>query len=96
MKMLLIVCPESRRERVRKLVAAHDVHAYSEIGRVTGEGLTGKKFGDAVWPGESVLLFTVVRDEKRDELMAALRECEKDLYPEEGMAAFVLSVEEVL
>jgi len=96
MKMLLIVCPESRKQNVRELVEKHDVHAYSEIGRVTGEGLTGKKFGDKVWPGESVILFTVIPDAKRDELLAALRQCEESLYPEEGMAAFVLPVEEVL
>jgi hypothetical protein len=43
-----------------------------------------------------VLLFTVVTDEKKDELVAALKECRKSLFPGEGMKAFVLPAEEAL
>ena len=46
MKMLMIVCPENRREEVRALIAQHDVHSYSEIPNVLGEGKTGKRKAD--------------------------------------------------
>ena len=58
------------------------------------EGVTGKRLGTHVWPGKSVLMFTVVTDEKKDELVAALKECQKTLFPGEGMKAFVLPAEE--
>ena len=42
------------------------------------------------------IVFTVVSDEKKDELVAALKECQKNLFPGEGMKAFVLPAEEAL
>ena len=96
MKMLMIVCPERNVEDIRDLIAAYDVHSYSELHDVTGEGEKGKRFGTRVWPGKSIIIFTVVPEQKKDELIAALKECEKRLLPEESMRAFVLPVEEIL
>lgn len=72
------------------------VRSFTELPQVIGEGVTGKRLGTHVWPGKSVLMFTVVSDEKKDELVAALRECQKNLFPGEGMKAFVLPAEEAL
>ena len=96
MKMLMIVCPEGRRDDMRALIARHDVHAYSEIENVTGEGETGKKLGSRVFPDRSALIFTVVSEEKEHELVSALRHCAAELYPGEGMSAFVLPAEKVI
>jgi hypothetical protein len=96
MKMLMVVCPQARQGDVQALIAKHGVHAYSEFQHVRGEGKTGKHFGTHVWPEESVLIFTVVPDEKKDELVAALRQCATQLYPDEGLRAFVLPVEEAV
>ena len=96
MKMLMVICPESRQADIRALIGQHDVHAYSEVSQVVGEGVTGKRLGTQTWPGRSSLLFTVIPDDKREALLAALRECRDSLYPGEGMKAFVLPVEEAL
>lgn len=96
MKMLMVICPESRQADIRALIGQHDVRAYSEVAQVVGEGITGKRLGTQVWPGRSILLFTVIPDDKREALLAALRECRDSLYPGEGMKAFVLPVEEAL
>lgn len=96
MKMLMIICPERNAEDIRDLIATYDVHSYSELHDVTGEGEKGKRFGTRVWPGKSIVIFTVVSEHKKDELITALKECEKRLLPEEGMHAFVLPVEEAL
>lgn len=96
MKMLMVICPEARRDQVAAMVEQHGVRAFTELPQVIGEGVTGKRLGSHVWPGKSVLLFTVVADEKTTELVAALKECQKGLYPGEGMKAFVLPAEEVL
>jgi len=96
MKMLMIVCPEKKVEDVRDLIASYDVHSYSELHDVTGEGEKGKRFGTRVWPGKSIIIFSIVPAQKKDELIQALKACEKDLMPEESMHAFVLPVEDVL
>ncbi len=93
MKMVMIVCPENRNEELRELISKHDIHAYTELKEVTGEGATGKKFGSRIWPEKSVLVFTVISNEKKDELVADLRKCSEELFPGEGMRAFVLPVE---
>lgn len=96
MKLLMVICPENRRAQVSAMVEKHGVHSFTELPEVIGEGRTGKRLGTHVWPGKSVLIFTVVSDEKKDELVAALRECQKTLFPGEGMKAFVLPAEEAL
>ena len=96
MKMLMIVCPEGREEEVRRLIARHDVHAYSELRDIAGEGETGLHMGTRVFPGSSAIIFTVVPTEKKGELLAALREFGKTLYASEGLRAFVLPVEEMI
>lgn len=96
MKMILIICPSRRQEEVRELVARHGVHAYSEIADILGEGERGKHLGTVVWPGVSVLIFTVIDEERKDELLSALSGYREQLYPDEGLRAFVLPVEEML
>jgi hypothetical protein len=77
------------------LIQAHGVHAYSEMRDVIGEGTTGPRMGTRVWPGASALIFTVIPEDKKDELAAALREKSKGFYPSEGLRIFVLPVEEM-
>ncbi len=96
MKLLMIICPEDRREQLIALVEKHGVRSFTELPQVVGEGATGKHLGTHVWPGQSALIFTVVTDEKKDELVDALRECRKTLFPGEGVKAFVLPAEEAV
>jgi hypothetical protein len=96
MKMLMIVCPKSRQDDVTQLLEGHGVHAYSEIPEIIGEGKTGKKLGTHAFPEKSSLVFTVVPEEKKLELVAALKHCATTLYPDEGMRAFVLPIESVV
>lgn len=96
MKLLMVICPEARRDQITAMVEKHGVHSFTELPQVVGEGVTGKHLGTQVWPGKSVLMFTVVSDGKKDELVVALKECQKNLFPGEGMKAFVLPAEEAL
>ncbi|MEI6970723.1 MAG: PG0541 family transporter-associated protein [bacterium] len=96
MKLLMVICPEGRRDQVVAMVEKHGVHSFTELPQVAGEGITGKHLGTQAWPGKSVLLFTVVTDEKKEELVTALRECQRKLFPGEGMKAFVLPAEEAI
>jgi hypothetical protein len=96
MKMLMIICPEQRRGEIRDLIRRHEVHAFSELKDITGEGETGVRMGTRIWPGTSSLIFTVVPDGKNEELLMALKKCSTELYPGEGLRAFVLPVEEAI
>jgi len=96
MKMLMIVCPKARQEDVTHLIESHGIYAYSEIPEIIGEGKTGKKFGTHAFPEKSSLIFTVIEESKEAELVIALKHCSTNLYPGEGMKAFVLPVESII
>jgi hypothetical protein len=96
MKMLLIICQETRQDELRSLITRHGVHAYSEVNNVLGEGKTGKKMGTQIWPEESILIFTVVEKDKAVELLSALRDFQKQLYKEEGFRVFALPAESLI
>lgn len=96
MKMVVAIVPEARREELRALIAKHNVHSYSEADNIYGEGATGKHFDTRVWPGKSIMVFAVLPRDRKENLLAALREYGKTLYPSEGLRAFVLPVEEIV
>jgi nitrogen regulatory protein PII len=96
MKMLMTICPEERRDEVTALVENHGVSSFTELPQVIGEGVTGKRLGTHVWPGKSMLMFTVVTEAKADELVAALRKFQKALLSGEGLKVFILPVQEAL
>ncbi len=95
MKLLMIICSEDRRDQVMAMVEQHGIRSFTELPQVIGAGVTGKRLDTHVWPGKSVLLFTVVTDEKKNELVASLQACRQSLFPGEGMKAFVLPAEEM-
>jgi len=96
MKMLIIICPDNRREDVHKVLRQHGVQGFSEMAGIKGEGKTGKHFGTHTWPMESVMLLAVVPDDQSRSLITAMKECSTRLFPEEGMRAFVMPVEEAI
>ncbi len=96
MKMVMIICPESRRGDVRNVLHQQGVDGFSEMTGVKGEGKTGKHLGTHAWPMESVMLLSVVQDDQARALMDAMKECSKRLFPEEGMRAFLMPVEEAV
>jgi hypothetical protein len=96
MKMLLIIGPRARHAELVTLIETAGVRAYTELTQVSGEGLTGKKLGTPEWPDRSTLLFSIVPDDRKAALSASLKKFKTTLYPEEGLRAFVLPVEEEL
>lgn len=96
MRMLMIICPKARQGEIAKLIEKQGVNAFSEIPEIIGEGKTGKKLGTHVFPDKSSLIFTVVPEDKEKALIAALKHCATQLFPDEGMKAFVLPVEMVV
>lgn len=96
MKMLLIIGPRERHEELIRLIETAGVQAYTELTQVRGEGSTGRKLGTPAWPDRSMLLFTIVPDDRRAVLSESLKKFKTLLYPEEGLRAYILPVEEEL
>ena len=90
MRLVMIMCPEGRRDQVAALVEQQGIQSVTELPWHAGKGINGERRGTGAQPDKSALLFTAVADEKKAELVAALRACEKNLFPGEGMKAFVL------
>ena len=65
MKLLMVICPEARRDQVMAMVEKHGVRSFTELPQVLGEGITGKRLGTHVWPGKSVLFSRSCRTTRR-------------------------------
>lgn len=96
MKMVVAVFPQDRESEFRQVMSMHGVHGYTEVGTVTGKGSTGKKFGTLAWPEKSTLIFAVVEDDAKNELVRAMKECQQRCYAAEGLWACVFAVEEMV
>ena len=96
MKMLMVICSEERQRDVRELIDRHDIHEYTELTNVLGAGETGVHLGTHTWPGKSVLIFTVLEDERVGTLVDVLKEFKATLMPGEGIRVFSLPAESVI
>jgi len=96
MRMIMVICSEARQKDVRELIDKHDIHAYTELVNVLGAGETGVHLNSHTWPGKSVLIFTVLKKAKAQELLKALKEFQGTLYEGEGLRAFVLPVQDAI
>jgi len=94
--MILIIGPREREPELIRLIETAGVRAYTELSQVRGEGVTGKKLGTADWPERETLLFTIVPDDRKAALLAAVQHFKAVLYPQEGLRIFILPVEEAL
>jgi len=96
MKMVLIICPESRIDQVRLLLDEHHLEGYTELSDVRGSGTTGKRLGTRAYPGSSCMVFVVAEGSKAEELIEALEGFCGRCSGAEGMRVVVLPVEKVI
>ncbi len=72
MKLLMIILDESVKDDVEAILDRHGVKGYSEIPMVLGEGLSGKKLASRLHPGANSIVFTIINDNKLDEIKVDL------------------------
>jgi nitrogen regulatory protein PII len=96
MKMVLIICPETRIDEVRRLLDEHHLEGYTELGDVRGAGSTGKRLGTRAYPGSSCMVFVVVEGSKVDDLVEALERFCSRCTGAEGVRVLVLPVERTI
>jgi nitrogen regulatory protein PII len=96
MKMVLVICPETRIDEVRRLLDEHHLEGYTELGDVRGAGTTGKRLGTRAYPGSSCMVFVVVERSKVDELVEAFERFCARCSEAEGTRVLVLPVEKTI
>ncbi len=72
MKMLLIVVNKSCRDQLEVLLKEAGVSGYTEVPEVLGMGRSGMRLGSGAFPRTSVLVFTVVPEDKVAEIRGGL------------------------
>ncbi|MCK4649075.1 transcriptional regulator [bacterium] len=97
MKMIFIVYNAAIKEEVMESLKAIGVENYTKWDRVLGKGpISGPHFDSDIWPGVNSMLAIAVEDEKKDKIMAKVRELKlKESIAKQGIRAFVLPLEEM-
>lgn len=98
MKMIFIVYNVAIEEEMMESLKEIGVENYTKWDRVLGKGpISGPHLDSDVWPGVNSMLAIAVEDEKKDEIMAKVRELKaKESLRKEGIVAFVLPLEEMI
>ncbi len=95
MKLLMLLCSTEIVEDVRRIIDRHEVHGFTEIPNLRGSGETGPHLGSRAFPGTISLIFTVLPQDKAQELIRAIRDCASRRPPGEGVRLFALDAEPV-
>ena len=97
MKMVLIVYNAAISEEVMEALQEIGVKNYTKWDRVLGKGpISGPHFDSDVWPGVNSMLAIAVEDEKKDKIMAKVKELKSnEAIAKEGIGAFILPLEEM-
>ena len=74
MQMLMIVVASSHKDRVEAALSERHVLGYTELPTVYGMGQTGMRLGSRAFPETSSIIFTVLENEKVDDLLRAIDE----------------------
>jgi len=97
MKLILLVLNQAIEDEVLKIFEDLGIRGYTKISDVYGQGSNKGEphLGTHVWPEINTLIFTVVLDEKVENLIKAIENL-NSRFEEEGLHAFVLNVEKMI
>jgi hypothetical protein len=93
MKLLLVIYSGADPRLVPALLDRHHAGGWTQLPPAHGVGSTGRREGTRAWPGDAALFFSVVPDERVEELLEALRSEAVRLGPGERLHAAVLPLE---
>jgi len=93
MKTIFIIHAGADEHRVPRLLEKHGAKGFTQIGRGTGAGATGRLEGTRAWPGHATLWLTITPSEDAEVLVQALRELKAHLEPGEHLHASVMDTE---
>jgi hypothetical protein len=94
MKLIALLYLEDDEAAVARLLKEHDVIAYSRLS-LEGHGGGARGWYGEVAPYASSMAFTLVPEEKADELLQAVRDCHDVSDPNHPIHALKVAVEEI-
>ena len=95
MKLIVLMFLDEDAPHVQKLMAAHEVTAYSEL-PVTGHGMGTAGWYGTVAPFKSRMLLAFVPLGKADELTSAISNCTGCTDPKRPIRAWQMNVEKAV
>jgi hypothetical protein len=95
-KTIFIIHAGSDEHRIPQLLEQHGARGYTQVGRGTGAGATGRLEGTRAWPGHATLWLTITPDDEADVLLQALRKLKTNLEPGEHLHASVMATEDFI
>jgi hypothetical protein len=93
MKLLLVIYSGADPRLVPVLLDRHHAGGWTRLPPAHGAGSTGRREGTRAWPGDASLFFSVVPDERIEELLGALRTEAARLSPGDRLHGAVLPLE---
>lgn len=78
---------------VPELLEHNGAQGYTELPRAHGAGSTGRREGTRAWPGNASIYFSVVPEDRAQELTALLRRRAKELPEAERLHVAVMPTE---
>jgi UDP-N-acetylglucosamine 2-epimerase len=94
MKRIEIVANKSIEENIVESFKQHQVSPfYTVIPVAHGEGKSGPRRGDHIWPEENVIFILYCSDEEADKAKESVRYL-KERFPDEGIKVFAIQAEE--
>ncbi|HEX6559231.1 MAG TPA: hypothetical protein VF021_07195 [Longimicrobiales bacterium] len=93
MKLLLVIYSGSDSRLVPDLFDEHHAGGYTQVGPAHGAGRTGKYEGSRAWPGDAFVYFSVVPQERVDDLTDALQQAAATVEAPERLHVAVLPTE---
>lgn len=93
MKTIFIIHAGANEHRIPHLLEQHGQPGYTQIGRGTGAGTTGRLEGTRAWPGHATLWLAITPDDQAEMLVAALRDMKAHLAAGEHLHASVMQTD---
>ena len=78
--LMIAICDQGVEPDVMPVLEAFGIKHYTKISDVSGVGETGRREGNAVWPGQNTVLLMAMPSEKVDPLIERLHAV-RDSYP---------------
>lgn len=97
MKLVMLVLNQALEDEVIKIFERLNIRGFTQIKDVYGQGSDKGEphLGTHVWPEVNMLIFTVVPDDKVENILSEVRFL-NNRFEEEGLHAFVLNVEQMI
>ena len=93
MRLLIVVYDQGMDETLMERLEAVGVHHWTKTFDAHGEGNTGRKLGDQVWPGSNNLLYLQLEEDRVAEVVAAIRDLQAGYRLQPGITLWNLPVE---